>query len=89
MTYSDGSVAYNAALDELEEHYGDAEIVVSAFIEKALNWPLIKASNPKALYEFGMLLAECLNAVKSLEAIKVLEYSENMRQLVGKFPYHL
>ena len=23
------------------------------------------------------------------EAIKVLEYSENMRQLVGKLPYHL
>ena len=53
-----------------------------AFIKKALNWPLIKASNPKALDEFGMFLVECLNAVKSLEAIKVclLEFNVSLSQ---------
>ena len=84
-----GAVAYPAALKQLEERYGNPEIIVDAFIKKALNWPDIKANNAKALDEYAIFLFECLNAVNSLGAMTILDYSENMKRLVNKLPYHL
>ena len=84
-----GVTAYDSAWRELKTRYGDPDIVVDAFIKKALRWPIIRANDPKALDEFALFLIECHNAVKCMEAEKVLEYSENMRQLVAKLPFHL
>ena len=69
--------------------YGDADVIVDAFIRKTLNWPVIKSDNPKALDDFAIFLAECERAVQDLEAIKVLEYSENFKKIVSKLPYSL
>jgi hypothetical protein len=89
LSYLDASVAYTAVLRELDERYGDPDVIVHEFIKRALNWPFIKGNNPKALDEYSIFLVECLNAVQSLEALKVLDYSENMRQLVAKLPLNL
>ena len=88
-SYLDAKKGYIAAMKELEERYGDSDVIVDAFLKRILNWPVIKADNIKALDEFAILLCECEHAVQSLEALKVLEYSENFRRIVSKLPYNL
>ncbi|XP_069129352.1 uncharacterized protein [Argopecten irradians] len=81
-----GERTYKAAMCGLEERYGDEEVIATAFIGKALNLPQIRAGDAKALDEFALLLVECQNAV---ESINVLEYSENIKRLMLKLPFHL
>ena len=89
LSYLDASVGYAKALEEMNDRYGDFEVIVNAYIKRALSWPVIKAGNPKALDELSLFLQECHNAVQSMEAMRVLEYSDNFRRLVGKLPYHI
>ena len=86
MHSSDG---YNKALKELERRYGDPEILVSAFVNKALSWPTIRPDDPKELDNYSLFLSECRNSVQSLNALKVLEYSDNLIKIVEKLPYFL
>jgi hypothetical protein len=81
--------AYQWALKVLEERYGDSDVVVNAYIQKALNWPIIKADNPKSLDEFAIFLLECEHAVQNVESIRVLEYTDNFRKIVSKLPYNM
>ena len=82
----DSKVGYLAVLDEFETRYGDAGSVAQAYVQRALNWPPVKADSAKALDEFSIFLRECLFAV---EAAEVLNYSENLKLLVKKLPYFL
>ncbi len=59
--------AYTMALQELERKYGDQDVVVDAFIKKAINWTPIKADNPKELERFSIFLRECSNAVYCMD----------------------
>lgn len=38
-----GDRAYNAAMRQLEDRNGDDDVIASAFISKALNWPSVRA----------------------------------------------
>ena len=89
MRYLEASTGYVAALKELEARYGEPDVVVNSFIKKALTWPNIKPNDVKGIDRFSIFLIECQNAVQSMDAVKVLDYSENMKQLVAKLPYHL
>ena len=88
-SYLESKQGYEAAMKELNDRYGDHQVIANAFIKKALNWPNIKGDNPKSLDEFAIFLTECENAVRSIDAVKVLEYSENLKQLVRKLPYYM
>ncbi|XP_014672653.1 PREDICTED: uncharacterized protein LOC106813111 [Priapulus caudatus] len=88
FSHLDARQGYQAAMKELEERYGDVEVIANAFIRKALTWPTIKADDAKALGDFSIFLTECENAVLSIEAVKVLEYPDNMRKLLMKLPYY-
>ncbi|XP_064650038.1 uncharacterized protein LOC135501717 [Lineus longissimus] len=85
----DPDVGYPAALKEMQDRYGDQEKIANAYVRRALDWPLIAKDNPKALDEFGIFLVECENAVNGIDAIKILEYPDNLTKLVKKLPYHL
>lgn len=85
----DAVVGYKAAMRELEDRYGDSEGIANAYIKKALDRPLIKGDDAKGLEEFSFFLVECEHAVSSIEALKVLKYSENMKRLISKLPYYL
>ena len=80
---------YPTALKKLQSRYGDVHLMAHSFINKALEWPCVRPDNPKALDDFSILLVECENAVKCIQAVKVLEYPDNMRKLVGKLPFYL
>ncbi|XP_071944668.1 uncharacterized protein [Antedon mediterranea] len=89
FSYLDAELGYQAALHELEERYGDTELIANAFVRKALAWPVIKDGNPKALDAFSIFLVECENAVRCVDSMKILEYSENMKKIVKRLPYSL
>ena len=80
---------YQLALKELERRYGNPEILVKSFINKALTWPQIKPDDCKELDNYALFLSECKNAITSLDALKVIEYSENFKKIVEKLPYSL
>ena len=84
-----GERAYEASMKALKERYGDVDVIASAFIKKALEWPNIKNTDTKLLDEFALFLVECQNGTESIVAGSVLEYSENIRRLMSKLPFHL
>jgi len=88
-SYLNATRGLRLTLAELEDRYGNADIVVDAFINKALNWPTIKVDNAKGLDEFSIFLTECEQAVNDVDSLKILEYTENFRRIVGKLPYTL
>ena len=63
--YMDADKGYKAALSEFEKRYGDPDVTVSAFIQKALSWPIIKSDDPKEFDKFGVF---CLNVRMQLNA---------------------
>ena len=89
MGYSNlGSHAgYVAAMRALEERYGNEENIASAYVQKALNWPVIKISDVKALD--SIFLRECLHAIEEVGALGVLEYQGNLKAMVERLPYKL
>lgn len=87
FSHMNGEKAYKAAMNQLEERYGDNELIVTTFIKKALDWPQVKDS--KMLDEFSLFLVECQNAAESMDSIKVLDYQENMKRLMMKLPIYM
>lgn len=88
-SFMDATKGYKAAFKEMDERYGDNEIIVHAFIKKALNWPNIKNDSPKDLDAFSIFLAECKYAVEDLDSLQILEYSENFKRIISKLPYSM
>ncbi|XP_046346812.2 uncharacterized protein LOC124127462 [Haliotis rufescens] len=82
--YLDAEQGYPAAIKELQQRYGNEDVIVNAFIQKALEWPYIRADNSKALDEYAVFLSECENTVKS----NILDNTDNIRRLITKLPYH-
>ncbi|XP_061175604.1 uncharacterized protein LOC133184531 [Saccostrea echinata] len=86
-THMSGDKGYQAAMKQLEERYGDSELIVTSFIKKALDWPMIK--DAKMLDEFALFLVECQNASESIDCVSVLDYAENIKRLLSKLPIYL
>ncbi|MCG8432233.1 MAG: DUF1759 domain-containing protein, partial [Candidatus Omnitrophica bacterium] len=84
----EASVGYPAALQELERRYGDPEVIAHSFVQKALNWEDKELETVKGLDEFSIFLMECHYAVKSLDAVKILDYPDNIQKIVSKLPYN-
>ncbi|XP_022335109.2 uncharacterized protein LOC111131734 [Crassostrea virginica] len=82
-----GDKGYQAAMKQLEERYGDNELIVTSFIKKALEWPTIK--DAKMLDEFALFLLECQNASESIDSVCILDYADNIKKLMSKLPVYL
>jgi hypothetical protein len=65
-----GEYAYKAAMKQLEDRYGDTEVIANAFIKKALEWPTLKPGDSKALDEFSLLV--CFSISKLFEIVHFL-----------------
>ena len=83
------SAGYASAIKELERRYGEPEIIANAYVEKVMNWPNIKPEDTKLLDEYSVFLTECLHSVDSVSGLGVLDFSENMKTVVKKLPYHM
>ena len=72
----------------LEERYGEPENITNAFIRKALDWLAIK-DNAKSLDEFAVFFTECYYAASNIQAVGILNYSENVKRFVAKLPFYM
>ena len=81
-----GDEGYQAVLKQLEERYGDNELIVSSFIKKTLEWPTIK--DAKMLDELALFLLNCQNASESIDSVCFLDYADNIKKLMSKLPVY-
>ena len=73
----------------LEEKYGDPYKVSNAYLTKVTNWPIIKSGDDSALDKFATFLTQCLNAMRSLSYLVILDHPQNLQCLVKKLPFFL
>lgn len=79
--------AYKEAKRLLEKHFGDELIVASAYMEKALRWPSIRAEDGKAMSAYALFLTGCMNTMEDVDYMEEMDNPTNMRVVVSKLPY--
>ena len=85
----DPEQGYPEAKRLLKNRFGDKYEISMAFLAKALNWPVIKTDDRKALESYSLFLSSCSNAMADLEYLKEMENAGNMRTIIAKLPYRL
>lgn len=87
--HMDPEQGYPEAKRLLRERFGDKYKISMAYLNKALNWPIIKADDSEALESYSLFLTSCSNAMTDLEYLDEMENAANMRTIVAKLPYRL
>lgn len=87
--HMDEELGYGEARKLLKEHFGNEYHISVAYIDKALNWPTIKADDGEALNALALFLSSCSNAMTESEYMEELDNVANMRAIVSKLPYKL
>lgn len=80
---------YKEAKRLLHKHYGDELRIASAYVEKALKWPQVKADDGKALNAYAMFLIGCRNSMEDIEFLEEMDNPTNLRALISKLPYKM
>lgn len=80
---------YDMAKYLLEQHFGDEYKTTAAYMEKMLNWPLVKAEDVTSLQAYALFLWECCNAMENCQYMRELHMPANMKVLISKLPYKL
>jgi hypothetical protein len=89
MSYMDSERGYKASLKEFQERYGNAELIANSKLKKVLSMNNIKSDDPKGLDDLSIALSDCYFAAESVESTHILDYQENIRQILMKLPYSL
>ena len=84
-----GDDGFSEALRLLKVHYGQPHIICNSFMNQFQNFPSIKADDAGALKRLYLLSNKCLQAMKSLGDLSVLDFPANLQTLVLKFPPYL
>lgn len=87
--YIDAERGYFKAKALLKEHYGNEQKVASAYMERALSWPQIKAEDVKALLDYSLFLRSCCNAMEDVQYLRDLDTPSNMLDIIKKLPYRM
>lgn len=78
---------YAKAKALLQEHFGNAQKIASAYMEKALTWTPIKSEDVKSLQAYSLFLRGCCNAMEDVEYMEELNMPSTMLTIVKKLPY--
>lgn len=81
--------AYKEAKRLLERHFGDELVIASAYVEKALQWPSIKAEDGKAMSAYALFLTGCKNTMEDVEYMDEMDNPTNMRIVMSKLPFKI
>lgn len=73
----------------LKEHFGNETKITAAYMEKVLNWPVVKAESVSLLQDYALFLRGCNNAMSDLQDMKELDMSANLKIIVSKLPFKL
>ena len=84
------SGGYREARGLLQRRYGNPDRVADAFVDRVLDWPVLKAEDVAGLDRFALELRTCLNAVGGLlPENNELDHPKTMIRLLEKVPYSL
>ena len=73
----------------LKEQFGNEQKIASAYMDKALSWPSIKAEDIKALQDYSLFLRGCCNAMEDVQYLLDMDTPSNMLSIIKKLPYKL
>lgn len=74
--------SYKKAWDLLHKEFGDELKIASAYIDKMLNWSLIKTEDGKALKTYALFLIGCRNVMEDLEYMDEMDNPTNIRVVI-------
>lgn len=80
---------YHEAIKLLNYHYGNEIKIAAAYLNKAVNWPQVKADDAKALHSYSLFLTSCNNAMQDVNHLEELDNPTNLRVIVSKLPYKM
>ncbi|KAJ8349111.1 hypothetical protein SKAU_G00277000 [Synaphobranchus kaupii] len=87
--HMDAQMGYPEAMRLLKKHFGDEMKIANAYLDKALNWPAVKADDGKALHAYGLYLRECSNAMQGMDYMDELDVTSTLKLIISKLPYKL
>ena len=73
----------------MKKKFGDDYRIVTAYENKALNWPEVNSEDSAALDRFSIFLMRCKNAVGCGKYLTKLEQPDTIPKLVMKLPFNL
>lgn len=85
----DAATGYAEAKCLLKRHFGNDFKITTAYVEKALNWSVIRPDDGKALHSYALYLRSCSNAAQNFQYTSELDLPPNVKQIVSKLPYKL
>lgn len=77
---------YKTALTELEEHFGNEEAVVRAYLRTIFEHPKVTEDNFTLLRSFYNTLHVAVSTVNNLNYMNDLAATDNLRRVVNKLP---
>lgn len=80
---------YQEAMHLLEDRYGNALKIATAFMDRVFKWPQIKSEEAQALNTFSLFLVSCRNALQDVDYMDELDNPTNMRVVISKLPYKI
>ena len=73
----------------MKKKFGDDYRIVTAYENKALNWPEVNSEDSAALDRFSIFLMRCKNGVGCGKYLTKLEQPDTIPKLVMKLPFNL
>ncbi|KAK3745816.1 hypothetical protein QZH41_005679 [Actinostola sp. cb2023] len=86
MNTDDG---YARARELLKSRYGQPFKIATAYIDKVLKTPLIKAEDARALQRYSVLLASCENTLTKIGYASKIDSPDTLRKIIEKLPFSL
>ncbi|XP_019750034.1 uncharacterized protein LOC109530618 [Hippocampus comes] len=87
--YMNPDKGYVEAKRLLCKNFGNEYTIASAYIQKALQWPVIRSEDGDALTEFAVFLTSCCNTVDSVDYMNEMDSTTNMRIIISKLPFKI
>lgn len=87
--HMDPAVGYTEAKKQLEIQFGNRFKIASAYMTKALNWPVMKPEDGNGLRSYALFLRSCYHTMQDIDGLRELENSTNLRQIASKLPFRL
>lgn len=79
--------AYSEAKRQREWNFGNRIKITSAFVDKALNWSVLKPDDVSSVRSYTFFSRNCFNTMDEAGFIDELENVTNMRILVSKLAF--
>ncbi|XP_063058655.1 uncharacterized protein LOC134452219 [Engraulis encrasicolus] len=80
---------YYRAKNLLKEHFGNEMRIAAAYIDKAMQWPVMKTDDVTALQSFSIFLRDCCNVMEDLQHLEEMNVPSNLRLMMTKLPYKM